>query len=158
LVPSVVAVLHFSYGTITWLADQLQTPKVQVTAMQNDARLPATSELSYLDASKVVSPAGLLSELDVLSTDGRRLGSVKGVVIDAAARRVRYFSVESSGWFGPRRYLVQADQLAQIEAERKALRLRVDLQNEAVDGVDTAALREFSDDDLLAAMFSSRAA
>jgi len=126
--------------------------------MRNDAQLLATPELSYLDASKVSSPAGALSELDVLSAEGRRLGSIEGVVIDAAARRVRYLSVRSSGWFGRRRYLVAADQLGQIEGERKALRLRVDLQKEAVPGLEAAALREFSDDDLLAALFAPRAA
>ena len=126
--------------------------------MSNDAQLPVTSALSYLDASKVTSPAGALSELDVLSTEGRRLGSIEGVVIDAAARRVRYLAVRLSGWFGRRRYLVNADQLGQIEGERKALRLRVDLRQEAVPGLEAAALREFSDDDLLAALFAPRAA
>ena len=126
--------------------------------MRHRAQLPATSELSYLDASKVTSPAGVLSELDVLSAEGRRLGSIEGVVIDAAARHVRYLSVRLSGWFGRRRYLVQADQLGQIDGERKALRLLVDLKNEAVQGLDAAALRKFSDDDLLTAMFSPRAA
>src|SRR6476659_5626013 len=99
--------------------------------MRNDAQLLATSELSYLDASNVTSPAGVLSELDVLSAEGRRLGSIEGVVIDVAARRVRYLSVRSSGWFGPRRYVVQADQVGQIESEHKALRLRVNLRDEA---------------------------
>jgi sporulation protein YlmC with PRC-barrel domain len=126
--------------------------------MQTDAQLPATSELSYLDASKVASPAGLLSELDVLSTEGRRLGSVKGVVIEAASRRVRYLAVESSSGLSRQAYLVQADQLAQIEAERKALRLRVDLRREAVQGLDATTLREFSEDDLLVALFAPRAA
>ena len=59
-------------------------------------------------------------------------------IIDAAARRVRYLSVLCSGWFGRRRYLVQADQSGQIEGEGKALRLRVDLRNE-VPGLDAAA-------------------
>ena len=126
--------------------------------MRNDAQLLATSELSYLDAAKVSSPAGALSELDVLSVEGRRLGSIEGVVIDAAARRVRYLSVRSSGWFSRRRYLVAADQLGQIEGERKALRLRVDLRQEAVLGLEAAALREFSDADLMAALFAPRAA
>ena len=120
--------------------------------MPNDAELSATSALSYLDASKVTSPAGILSELEVLSAEGRRLGSIEGVVIDAAARRVRYLSVRSSGWFH-RRYLVRADQLGQLEGERKALRLRVDLQKEATHGLNAATLRQFSDDDLMAALF-----
>ena len=126
--------------------------------MRNDAELPDTSELSYLDASKVTSPAGALSELDVLSAEGRRLGCIDGVVIAAVARRVLYLSVRSSGWFGRRRYLVPADQLGQIDGERKALRLRLDLRHEAVPGLDAAALREFSDDDLLAALFPTPAA
>jgi hypothetical protein len=125
--------------------------------MRNDDQLPATSDLSYLDASRVTSPAGVLSELDVLSVEGQRLGSIEGVVIEAAARRVRYLCVRSAGWLR-RRVLVLADHLGQIEVERKALRLRVDLGNEAVHGLDAAALRKFSDDDLLAAMFSPHAA
>jgi PRC-barrel domain len=132
--------------------------KAGVIAMRHTAQLPATSELSYLDASKVTSPAGVLSELDVLSAEGQRLGSIEGVVIDAAARHVRYLCVRLSGWFGGRRYLVQADQLGQIDGERKALRLLVDLKNAVVQGLDAAALRKFSDDDLLAAIFSPRAA
>ena len=126
--------------------------------MRNDAQLPATSDLSYLDATKVTSPAGVLSELDVLSAEGRRVGSIDGVIIDAAARRVRYLSVRSAGWFGHRRYVVQADQLGQIESDRKVLRLRVDLRNEAVYGLEAETLPEFSDDDLLAALFPSRVA
>jgi PRC-barrel domain len=121
--------------------------------MRNDAQFADTSELSYLEASKVSSPAGVLSELDVLSAQGQRLGNIEGVVIDAAARRARYLCVRLSGWFSRRRYLVDADQLGQIEGERKALRLRVDLKQEAVYGLDAATLRRFSDNDLLAAMF-----
>lgn len=126
--------------------------------MPNDAQLPPNSELSYLDAAKVTSPAGVLSELDVLSAEGRRLGSIEGVVIDAAARQVRYLSLRLSGWFGRRRYLVQADHLGQLESDRKALRLRGDLRDDAVHDLDATALRKFSDDDLLAAMFSPRTA
>ena len=124
--------------------------------MRNDDQF--TSELTYLDASKVISPAGALSELDVLSTEGRRLGSIEGVVIDAAARHVRYLCVRLSGLFGRRRYLVEADQVGQIQGDCKALRLRSDLRNEAVDGLDAAGLRRFSDDDVLAAIFAPHAA
>jgi len=124
--------------------------------MRNDDQLK--SELAYLDASKVISPAGALSELAVLSTEGRRLGSIEGVVIDAAARHVRYLCVRLSGLFGRRRYLVEADQVGQIQGDRKELRLRRDLRNEAVVGFDVAALRMFSDDDVLAAIFAPHAA
>ena len=126
--------------------------------MPNDVQLPDTSALSYLDASKVISPAGALSELDVLSAEGRRLGSIQGVVIDAAARHARYLFVRSAGWLGRRLYLVRVDQLGQIEG--KALRLIKDLKNAAVHGfdLDVSDLREFSDEDLLEAMFAPRTA
>ena len=126
--------------------------------MQDDTKVSSLSELSYLDASKVTSPAGVLSELEVLSPEGQRLGSIEGVVIHAAARHVRYLCLQLSGWFGRRRYIVDADQLGQIEGERKALRLNVDPRREAVHDVDASALREFSDDDLLAAIFAPRTA
>ena len=121
--------------------------------MGNDAESSAVSALSYLDASKVTSPAGVLSELEVLGVDGQRVGKIEGVVIDASARRVRYLAVRSSSWLGRRRYLVHADQLGQLEGDRKALRLRADLRTEVANGLDPATLHEFSDADLLAALF-----
>ena len=129
-----------------------------MTAMRNDVQLLPTSELSYLDASKVTSPAGVLSELEVLSPEGQRLGNIEGVVIHAAARHVRYLCLRLSGWFGRRRYIVPADEMGQIEGERRALRLNIDPRREAVHDVDASALREFSDDDLLAAVFAPRPA
>ena len=118
---------------------------------------PPISELCYLDAAHVESPGGVLSELDVVAANGKQLGSIAGVVIEAAAGRARYFDIRSSGWLRPRRYLVEAEQLAQVDPERKVLRLlSADVME--VRDLDTAVLRQFSDDDLLAALFPTRAA
>jgi hypothetical protein len=115
------------------------------------------SALSYLDAANVNSPAGVLSELEVVTADGEEFGSIAGVVIEAAAGRAVYLDVRSPGWLRRRRYLVEADQLAQIDPERKQLRLlRADVRE--VPDLDTSALRQFSDDDLLTALFPQRAA
>ena len=126
--------------------------------MRTSPPAPEKSDLCYLDASKVTSPVGVLSEMDLLTADGRPFGNIEGIVIEAAARRVRYFDVQSSGWFRHRRYLLDVDQLVQVEADRKALRLRGDLEGHKVEGLDAASLREFSDDDLLAILFRSRTA
>ena len=123
--------------------------------MQNSDERDTHSELCYLPASKVESPAGVLSELDVLAPDGEPLGNISGVVIDAPARRIRYFEVQSSGWLRRRRYLLEAD--AQIDPDRKALRLLVTPDEKAA-GVDRDALPEFSDEHLIAALFSTEAA
>ncbi len=115
------------------------------------------SELCYLDAANVNSPAGVLSELDVMTANGEQLGSIAGVVIEPAAGRARYLDVRSAGWLRRRHYLVEADQSAQVDSERKVLRL-LSAEVREVQGLKTAALRQFSDDDLLAALFPSRAA
>jgi hypothetical protein len=116
-----------------------------------------SSELCYLDAANVNSPAGPLSELEVVTASGEPFGRIAGVVIEAAAGRARYFDVRSSGWLRRRHYLVEADQLAQVDDARKELRL-VSTDVPEVHGFGTAGLRQFSDDDLIAAMFRSHAA
>lgn len=118
---------------------------------------PPISELCYLDAAHVNSPAGVLSELDVVAANGEQLGSIAGVVIEAAAGRARYLDIRSSGWLRRRRYLVEADQLAQVDPGRRMLRL-LSAEVREVQDLDTAVLRQFSDDDLLAALFPTRAA
>ena len=114
------------------------------------------SELCYLDAARVSSPAGVLSELDVVTASGEQLGSIAGVVIDAAARRACYLDVRSHG-LRRRRYFVQTDQLGQVDSARKQLRLLSADVPEAND-LGSARFRPFSDDDLMAALFPPRAA
>lgn len=116
----------------------------------------SSSPLCYLDAAHVGSPAGLLSELHVVSATGEQLGSIAGVVIEPAARRARFLDVQSDG-FDRRHYLVEADYLAQVDAERKELRLLSGEVTEVHHG-DSARFRPFSEDDLLTAMFAPRAA
>lgn len=114
------------------------------------------SELSYLEAVAVSSPAGVLSEFDVVTASGERLGRIAGVVIDAAARRARYLDVQSHG-LRRRRYLVEADQPAQVDAERKQLRL-LSADGSEVHHRRSQRFRPFSEEDLLAALFSRHAA
>ena len=114
------------------------------------------SELCYLDAARVTSPAGVLSELDVVTATGEQLGTIAGVVIEAGARRARFIDVQSHG-SRRRHYLVQTDQLAQVDRDRKQLRL---LSSDVPQAEDFRSenIRPFSDDDLLAALFPSQAA
>jgi sporulation protein YlmC with PRC-barrel domain len=125
--------------------------------MTSAADYPPLSDLCYLDASKVTSPAGALSELDVVTADGKQIGNIAGVVIQAAAGRVRYLDVQSSGFLRRRHYLVEADHLAQVDHDHKVLRLLASDLAE-VRGLDLAALHSFSDADLLAVLFPPSAA
>jgi hypothetical protein len=126
--------------------------------MSGDIRNSATTSLCYLPAARVTSPAGALSELELLTACGEPFGNVEGVVIDAAARKVKYFAISTSGWLRRRKFVLEAGHLAQIDLERKTLRLRADVDMDQVVDLDPAALREFSDDDLLTVIFAPRAA
>ena len=124
--------------------------------MSQDANTDSSSNLCYLDARKVTLPDGVLAELSVVTSEGEPVGSIAGVLIEAAARRVRYYDVRSAGWLRPRRHLIDASQLAQVDPEQKVLRLLTPEVDDAEP--DLSGLHEFSDDDLLRVMFSPRAA
>ena len=67
------------------------------------------SLLCYLDASKVRTSIGDLNGVNLRDSYDEELGSLKGVLIEAAARRVRYFVVEVAGRLRTHCYLVPAD-------------------------------------------------
>ena len=110
--------------------------------------------LRYLKASRVGSPAGDLGGMHIETDADERLGSLGGVLIDPTERRVRYFVVESPGWFRRRRYLVSTDCVAKVEPERNTIRLDVTSDAlESLEDFDGAPIREFSDEDTVEAMF-----
>lgn len=126
--------------------------------MPTSACCPPFSELCYLEASAVTSPGGVLSELDLLTPDGQRLGRIQGLVIEAGARCVRYFDVQPTGRFNGRRFLMEADHLAMLEPLGNALRLRVHPSSATMKDFDPADLRRSSLDDVIAALSAPRAA
>jgi PRC-barrel domain len=127
--------------------------------MTSTERERTDSNLRYLSASKVASPAGVLSELDLRTPEDSKLGTVEGVLIDPAARRVCYYAVGRSRLFGRRRYLVPADRLPQLEQDRGTLRVQLSPQElERCPQLDRNRVPEFSDDDLLTAVFAAEVA
>jgi hypothetical protein len=115
------------------------------------------AHLCYLDASKVSSPAGELCRLHLISDDNKPLGSVQGVLIDPAQRRVRYYVVKSKGWFANRRYLVPTEAAARVEGG--TLRLSVDFDEvSCYREFDERLVRDFSPEDAITALFAQRVA
>lgn len=117
-------------------------------------------QLCYLHAGKVrCGASGDLEGVKLSSDTDEALGTLDGVVIDPAERRVRYFVVHRRGWFKSRRYLVPADCVAQIASDRRTLRLPVDpdkLTN--CEEFDVASIPDYSDEHVLAAIFGRSAA
>ncbi len=114
-------------------------------------------ELCYLDAHKVESPAGMLAELELCSRDDENLGTVEGVILEPARRRVRYFVVKGSGWFGKHYYLLPVESLARLEPDG-VLRIESPAADLPRKTVDLREIRPFSAEDVVTAMFAETAA
>jgi hypothetical protein len=112
--------------------------------------------LCYLGAGQVTGPSGGLQGVKLATEKDEALGTLDGVVIDPAERRIRYFVVQRQGWFRSRRILLSADRPAQMTDDRRTLRLPVDPDEltrcEEFDGTSIPA---FSDEHLLTALFRS---
>jgi hypothetical protein len=113
------------------------------------------SRLCYLGASKLRSSAGDFDGVDLRSRDDRELGSLDGVLIDPVKRSLRFFVVASRGLFRRRRcFLLPADCLAQMEPNGHTLRIHLNRREVAgCEEFHRGAVREFSDDDLMDALF-----
>jgi hypothetical protein len=118
----------------------------------------ATDDLRYLDAHNVRYPEGTLADLNLCTANDEKVGAIGGVLIDPAHRRVRYYVIESPGWFRVRRYLVSADATAVIEPAERVLRVEAPASDLTGREFDPATTPHFSDDDLLTSMFASHAA
>jgi hypothetical protein len=119
-------------------------------------RVGTTDGLCYLPARDVEIPAGTLAGMDLCGSDDQKLGTLDGVLIDAAERRVRYFVVESQGWLGKKRYLLSADETAHLEPAEGVLRVDVDAEDPWRYAFDADAVPVYSEDDLMSALFQTR--
>ncbi len=124
--------------------------------MANEHGLTGTSDLRYIKATQVEHPLGTLADLSMCTQEDEKLGSLKGVLVEPARRRIRYFVVERAEMLRRRRYLLAADTPASIEAgDRK---LRVMAHEEDLELFDSRSVQNFSDEDLISAMFAYPAA
>jgi hypothetical protein len=116
------------------------------------------TNLRYLDASRVDSPAGALSQMDVETVDGEQIGDLDGVLIDPAARCIRFYVIARHRWLGRRRYLLPADQPALVERDGRALRFEIDeTALKSCQEFRNQQVPEFSDTDLISTIFAKTA-
>lgn len=118
----------------------------------------AQPRLCYLDAARVGTPLGRLARVSVCGRDGDELGTVDGVLINPAERRVVYLVVEGERLGGTHRYLVPADALIRMKCDRGALRLEADADSSDGCDLDVSSIPPMTEDDVIAAIFARRAA
>lgn len=117
-----------------------------------------TSNLRYLDAARVDTPAGSLATMSLISPSDKSVGTLDGVIIDPIERQVRYFVVKSRRWWMTRRYLFPLTP-TQIDSERPGFHVELELDDlQRLPELPANTFPPFSDEDLIASLFSHRAA
>ena len=118
--------------------------------------VPDREALRYLDAGHVVHSNGTLAGVEICTEADESLGSVGGVLVEPACRRVRYFVVERASILAKRQYLVPADRLATLNVEDGVI--HVDAHDNDMQRFDPASVATFSDSDLIDTIFAPTAA
>lgn len=114
--------------------------------------------LCYLPAENVESPAGTLADLELCDRDDQTVGRMEGVLIDAPARRVRYFVVRPASTRACNRFLLPVETIVHVECDNRIARLDTSAEDHPLVSFDPQQARPFSDEDALDAMFRSHAA
>jgi hypothetical protein len=112
------------------------------------------NNLRYIDGGRLRTTDDPLQGSAVMNSTGQVLGTLTGALIDPARRHVPFLIVESRGWFTTRNYAVPVE-TARFDHARKAV--LVD-EVEELRGAATDRFPTFSDEDLVNAIFSTRAA
>ena len=115
------------------------------------------ADLRYLDASSVRCPAGYLSDFRVCTQDSEALGNIGGVLISPLTRRCEYFVIEARGFLSPKRFLLPVDAGATLQ-EPATLKINARKDELDLETFTPSSVPQFSDDDLIATMFSQDAA
>ncbi len=124
----------------------------------HDPEPQSTEGLCYLPAARVEGPAGTLANLEMCNGDDETVGTVDGVLIDAPARRVRYFVLKSRNTPACERFLLPVETIVHVEQGSDPVRLEATNAGKSLLPFDPAAARPFSEEDALTAMFAPHAA
>lgn len=116
----------------------------------------AIGELRYLDAASVRHRSGTLEGVCVCTEGNQPIGSLDGVLVEPATRRLRFYVVTRQQLPAAERYLVPAAATTVLDTAHATLRMDVDPDD--VRPLGDEAVRPFSDEDMLNAIFTRPAA
>ena len=113
------------------------------------------AHLRYIETGRLRTIDDRLDGAVVLSAADAVLGTLTGVLVDPLSRRLCFLVVESRSWFARHHHVVPFDGV-QFDRARNAL--RVDVDADGLREVRVDRLARFSDEDVIDAMFTPRAA
>jgi len=123
-----------------------------------DKSLEEVGNLRYLDADNVRCAAGNLSGVRVCTDDAQPLGSIDGVLISPASRRLEYFVIDSPGRLRNRKLLLPIEAGPFVQEDPKTLRVAGKKDELHLQMYAPRSIPEFSDADLIETLFASDAA
>ena len=124
-----------------------------------DSARDTSAELRYLSADHVSCPGGTLAEFTVVTQDDKALGTVGGVLINPSHRRCEYLVIDSTGLFSRRRVLLPVQEAAVVQEEGpRVLKIVARRDELPLQPFSQSSVAQFSDEDLVTAMFSRHAA
>src|SRR5262245_39067638 len=114
------------------------------------------TQLRYIEASLIGSPAGKLDDALVVSPSKATLGKLEGVLVDPALRRVQFYVIESGRPTETHHHYLLPLMPARLDTNRRSLEVDFDTGDlDQLDDVEPDTLPRFSDEDLITAMFAS---
>ena len=119
-------------------------------------RVDDSTPLRFVEAKRLETAAGSLTDAVLVSPSNKTLGKLDGVIVNPLQRRVCYYVVKSGWGFRIHRHLLQATAAA-LEAHRGVV--RIDAEPEDLTDLSEIAPQSFprfSDADLIDATFSPR--
>jgi PRC-barrel domain len=117
----------------------------------------ASTSLRYLPAGSAEIAGSPCKDITIRAASGDAVGRLQGFIVDPIARRLRYFVVRTGGLLSKARLL--PIETAGVDLGERTIDLLDDAENDH--GRPTQLFRpelfpRFSDDDLLATLFSGR--
>jgi hypothetical protein len=115
-----------------------------------------STPLRFIEAKRLETPAGSLTDAVLVSPSNKTLGKLDGVIVNPSQRRVCYYVVKSGWGFRTHRHLLEVSPAA-LEAHGGVV--RIDAEPEDLTDLSDIAPQSFppfSDADLIDTIFSPR--
>ena len=117
--------------------------------------MESNDTLRFVEAEKLETPAGRLNDFVLVSPTDVTLGTLDGALVNPHDRQIRYYVVNTGGWFHGRRCLLPMTP-ARLETARHAL--QVDCEPEDLDQLARTDLHQFAsfcDTDIVDTVFGA---
>ena len=122
----------------------------------NSVSVGESTPLRFVDATRLETEAGSLTDAVLISPSNKTLGKLDGAIVDPRQRRVCYYVVKSGWGFTTRRRLLQVTP-AVLEPDGRVVHIDAEPEDLSdLSHITPQSFPPFSDADVIDAIFSPR--